>query len=254
MSHSGHSYPVALTAVSYAPWPESTWAGSTLSRSAQRTAGTWQPPLDRPVEEDEVSLAPILGRSVSVIGYGTMGRAQALNLRDSGVTVTVGAREGSVRGELAQNEGFTVLPVAAAVAGGDVVALMLPDEAMAPVFAREVAPHLTPRAALAFAHGFAVAFEEGRGNRGAQAGLAEAGSEELRDSLPVDVMQEIVVGLLKLKPELRDVVAWRFAGIRYGDIALALDSLQQSAMPDFAGADISLGDCRVFVGLVTNGL
>ena len=121
---------------------------------------SWQPPLDRPVEEGEVSLAPILGRAVSVIGYGTMGRAQALNLRDSGVTVTVGARDGSVRGELAVRERFTVLPVAEAVAAGDVVALMLPDEAMALVFARDVAPHLAPGAALAFAHGFAVAFEQ----------------------------------------------------------------------------------------------
>ena len=120
----------------------------------------WQPPLDRPVEEAEVSLAPLSGRTVSVIGYGTMGRAQALNLRDSGVTVIVGARDGSVRGELAQSEGFTVLPVAEAVTAGDVVALMLPDEAMATAFTRDVAPNLGPQAALAFAHGFAVAFDQ----------------------------------------------------------------------------------------------
>ena len=49
------------------------------------------------------------------------------------------------------------------------------------------------------------------------------------DSLPVSVMQELVVGLLKLKPELRDVVAWRFAGIRYSDIALAQGVTQACA-------------------------
>jgi ketol-acid reductoisomerase len=118
----------------------------------------WQPPLDRPLEHDDVSLASLADRRVAVIGYGTMGRAHALNLRDSGIDVVVGARAGSARGALARTEGFPVLEVAGAVAGADVVMHLLPDEAMAAVYAVEIAPHLRPRAALGFAHGFAIAF------------------------------------------------------------------------------------------------
>jgi ketol-acid reductoisomerase len=109
------------------------------------------------VEESDVTLAPLAGRTVAVIGYGTMGRAHALNLRDSGVAVVVGAREGSARGELAVREGLPVHGLAGATAAADVVMLMLPDEAMASVFSAVVAPHLRPAAALGFAHGFAVA-------------------------------------------------------------------------------------------------
>ncbi len=118
------------------------------------------PPPGTVVEAAQVRLDPLRGRTVAVIGYGTMGRAQALNLRRSGVEVLVGARLGSTRADLARSEGFTVLPVATAVAAADPVMLMLPDQAMAVVFAAEVAPHLRPGAALGFAHGFAVAFDQ----------------------------------------------------------------------------------------------
>ena len=67
--------------------------------------------------------------------------------------------------------------------------------------------------------GFSIEFDE---LRPAGEAVGDEDSSGGEDRLPVDVMREIVVGLLKLKPELRDVVAWRFAGIRYKDIALAL--------------------------------
>lgn len=117
----------------------------------------WKPPADRPLSEAEAPVEPLVGRTVAIIGYGTMGRAQALNLKDSGVDVVVGARPGSARGELAGAEGLPVLTVAEATAAADVVMLMLPDEAMAGVFAATVAPALRDQAALGFAHGFAVA-------------------------------------------------------------------------------------------------
>jgi ketol-acid reductoisomerase len=109
---------------------------------------------------DQAELAPLRGRTIVVVGYGTMGRAHALNLRDRRLDVVVGARPGSARGALARREGLTVLPIPEAVASASVVALMLPDEAMAAVFAREVAPRLRPGAVLVFAHGFAVAFDQ----------------------------------------------------------------------------------------------
>jgi ketol-acid reductoisomerase len=112
------------------------------------------------VESDAVDLGPLGDRLVAVVGYGTMGRAHALNLRRSGVTVIVGSRPGSATGAQAEKEGLNVLPVAEAVAAADVVVLMVPDEAMGDVFAADVAPHLKPGTALGFAHGFAVAFDQ----------------------------------------------------------------------------------------------
>jgi ketol-acid reductoisomerase len=116
------------------------------------------PPPGTILAAERAHLGPLRGRTVAVVGYGTMGRAHALNLRRSGVAVVVGARADSPRAELARREGCVVQPVPAAVAAGDVVMLMLPDAAMATVHAAEVAPHLRPGAALGFAHGFAVAY------------------------------------------------------------------------------------------------
>ncbi len=99
----------------------------------------------------------ILGRRVVVVGYGNQGRAHALNLRDRGVAVTVGAREG--RGaERAREDGFDPKPIRQAVDGAQVVALLLPDESLGKVFAAEVAPSLAPGASLVFAHGFSVVY------------------------------------------------------------------------------------------------
>ncbi len=118
----------------------------------------YPPPVGSVIEPQAVDLRPLAGRSVAVIGYGTMGRAMALNLRRSGARVLVGAREGSPRRDLALAERFEVFSPAQATARGDLVMLLLPDEAMAGAFARDVAPHLHPDAVLGFAHGFAVAF------------------------------------------------------------------------------------------------
>ena len=118
------------------------------------------PVLPSVFEEDEVSLDPLQGKVVAVLGYGTQGRAQSLNLRDSGVEVVVGARSESVTGARALDDGMTLLSVADATAAGDVVVFLVPDEAMAGLYERKVEPNLKPDAALAFAHGFAIEFEQ----------------------------------------------------------------------------------------------
>jgi len=118
------------------------------------------------VEADQVDLAPLGDRTVAIIGYGTMGRAHARNLARSGIRVLVGARDGSVRGDLARTEGLEVLTVPEAVMRAGVVMLMLPDEAMAAVYPESIAPHLQPKTALGFAHGFAVAFDQIRPEAG----------------------------------------------------------------------------------------
>ena len=120
----------------------------------------YPPPAGTVVERADVGPGSLGGKVVAVIGYGTMGRAHALNLRRSGVEVVIGARSGSDSGNKARAKGFDVLQVTEAVAAGDVVMLMLPDEAMAQVYARDIAPNLKPAAALGFAHGFAIAFDQ----------------------------------------------------------------------------------------------
>ncbi len=97
----------------------------------------------------------LLSGKVAVIGYGSQGHAHALNLRDSGVDVVIGLREGSPSRAAAEAEGLTVLPPEEAVRGAQVVAFLLPDQVQPAVYG-QVAPHLEPDAALLFAHGFNV--------------------------------------------------------------------------------------------------
>ena len=121
---------------------------------------------------DGVKSASLADKVIAIIGYGTMGRAQALNLVRSGCRVIVGSRQGSATGGRAGREGLTVLPVSEAIAGADVVMLMLPDEAMGAVYAADVAGSLRPEAALGFAHGFAIAFDQIRPEPGRRCFLA----------------------------------------------------------------------------------
>jgi len=100
----------------------------------------------------------LLSGKVAVIGYGSQGHAHALNLRDSGVEVEVGLREGSPSREAAEDAGLTVRPIGEAVRGAQVVALLLPDHVQKGVYDAEVEPSLEPDAAVLFAHGFNVHF------------------------------------------------------------------------------------------------
>ncbi|MGF1510247.1 MAG: ketol-acid reductoisomerase [Myxococcota bacterium] len=99
----------------------------------------------------------IRDRTVAIIGYGNQGHAHALNLRDSGVTVLVGARAGGVSRERAVQAGFQVADAAEVANDADVVMLLVPDEEMPEVFSR-IEPTLRPGHALAFGHGFAIRF------------------------------------------------------------------------------------------------
>ncbi len=125
-----------------------------------KTFSAYPPPLGTVVEASAVNGSVLQGRTLAIIGYGTMGRAHALNLRRSGLPVVVGSRPESSRTALARREGLDVLPIAEAVAAADVVLLMLPDEAMAAVYQQAILPNLKPAAALGFAHGFAIAFDQ----------------------------------------------------------------------------------------------
>jgi len=97
------------------------------------------------------------GQQIAVVGYGNQGRAQALNLRDSGCSVVIGNIRDAAH-EAAERDGFRVLPIAEASAAADVVMLLIPDEVMPPVYAEHVAPGLSPGNLLVFASGYNVAF------------------------------------------------------------------------------------------------
>jgi ketol-acid reductoisomerase len=108
--------------------------------------------------DDDADLSVIQGKKVAVIGYGSQGHAHALNLRDSGVDVTVGLREGSASRAKAENEGLAVATVAEAVKGADVVVILAPDQVQRHIYRDEIAPNLREGAALVFGHGFNIRF------------------------------------------------------------------------------------------------
>jgi ketol-acid reductoisomerase len=107
--------------------------------------------------EEDAQLEDVLGQTVAVLGYGNQGRAQALNLRDSGLEVLVGNVEDAYAQD-ARAAGFAVLPIAEASRRAEILLLLVPDEVMPEVYERDVEPHLRPGALLDFAHGYNVAF------------------------------------------------------------------------------------------------
>ncbi len=100
----------------------------------------------------------LLSGKVAVLGYGSQGHAHALNLRDSGVQVEVGLREGSASAEQAREQGLPVTSFADAVRGAQLVAMLLPDHVQKGVWDADVLPNLEPGAAILFAHGLNVHF------------------------------------------------------------------------------------------------
>lgn len=97
--------------------------------------------------------------TVAVLGYGNQGHAHALNLRDSGMGVVVGARERSEGWRRAARDGFRPVTLREAVRSAACVAVLLPDEVQERVFPEVIGPNLNAGAALVFAHGYTVAFE-----------------------------------------------------------------------------------------------
>ncbi|MBR5950907.1 MAG: ketol-acid reductoisomerase, partial [Actinomycetaceae bacterium] len=108
--------------------------------------------------DEDADLSIIQSKKVAIIGYGSQGHAHALNLRDSGVNVVVGLREGSKSVAKAEAQGLTVLPVAEAVADADVVMILTPDQVQRFVWADEIEPNLKEGAAIFFSHGFNIQY------------------------------------------------------------------------------------------------
>lgn len=108
--------------------------------------------------EKDITTNLLRGATVAIVGYGNQGHAHALNLRDSGVRVVIGARREGRGWRHAESDGFEPLEVADAVGAAQYVAILLPDEVQHAVFANEMAPRLERGTTLVFAHGYGVAF------------------------------------------------------------------------------------------------
>ena len=108
--------------------------------------------------DDDADLSVIQSKKVAIIGYGSQGHAHALNLRDSGVDVVVGLREGSSSRAKAEEQGLKVATVADAVKEADVVMILAPDQAQRGLYANDIEPNLKDDAAIFFAHGFNIRF------------------------------------------------------------------------------------------------
>ncbi|HEY7304260.1 MAG TPA: ketol-acid reductoisomerase [Bryobacteraceae bacterium] len=110
--------------------------------------------------EKDGSLAPLLEKTIAIVGYGSQGHAHALNLRDSGLNVVVGLYPGSKSANKAKAAGLPVLSVADAAKTADVVMILLPDHVQGDVYRNDIAPHMTKGKTLMFAHGFNIHFNE----------------------------------------------------------------------------------------------
>ncbi len=108
--------------------------------------------------DKDADLSLIQRRRVAIIGYGSQGHAHANNLKESGVEVVVGLREGSASWAKAERAGLAVKAVGEAVKAADLVMILAPDEQQGDLYRVDIAPHVKQGAALAFAHGFNIHF------------------------------------------------------------------------------------------------
>jgi ketol-acid reductoisomerase len=110
--------------------------------------------------DDDADLSLLDGKTVAIIGYGSQGHAHALNLKDSGVDVVVGLREGSGSEAKAKEHGLEVLPIADAASRGDLVMMLVPDELHRDVYENEVKDGVAEGNMLLFGHGFSIHYDE----------------------------------------------------------------------------------------------
>ncbi|HEX4808866.1 MAG TPA: ketol-acid reductoisomerase [Bryobacteraceae bacterium] len=110
--------------------------------------------------EKDGSLAPLHGKTIAIIGYGSQGHAHALNLRDSGLNVVVGLPETSKSIAKAKAAGLPVVSVAEASSQANIIMILVPDHLQGEIYRKDIEPHLSKGKTLMFAHGFNIHFGE----------------------------------------------------------------------------------------------
>jgi ketol-acid reductoisomerase len=110
--------------------------------------------------DSDVSLEPLKGKTIAVIGYGSQGHAQAQNMRDSGLNVIVGLRPGGESWKKAKEDGFKVYPISEAAEKGDIIQMLIPDLTQPAVYRDHVAEHMEKGKTLGFSHGFNIHFKQ----------------------------------------------------------------------------------------------
>nr|WP_241635151.1 ketol-acid reductoisomerase [Fusobacterium gastrosuis] len=108
--------------------------------------------------DSDCNLGNLVGKKITVLGYGSQGHAHSLNLKESGMDVTIGLRKGSKSWSVAEEAGFVVKETADAVKLADVVMVLIPDELQADTYKNDIAPNLKKGAYLGFGHGFNIHF------------------------------------------------------------------------------------------------
>ena len=107
-------------------------------------------------KDENISLDPIKDHIIAVIGYGIQGDAQANNMKDSGLNIIIGLKEGGTSWQKAKNDGHEVLSVADACKKADIIHILIPDMIQAKVYKEEIAPNLSEGNALSFSHAAAI--------------------------------------------------------------------------------------------------
>lgn len=108
--------------------------------------------------QSDCDLSKLAGKTVAIIGYGSQGHAHALNLKDSGVDVVVGLRQGSKSWKKAEDQGVKVMTSSEAAKTGDIIMILINDELQADLYKNDIEPNLSSGKTLAFAHGFNIHF------------------------------------------------------------------------------------------------
>ena len=110
--------------------------------------------------DSDISLEPLLNKKVAVIGYGSQGRAQALNMRDSGIDVVVGVREGGKSWKMVKEDGLEPLSIEEAAKEGNVIHMLIPDVVQPEVYKSLIEPNMKPGKVLGFSHGYNIHFRQ----------------------------------------------------------------------------------------------
>ena len=116
--------------------------------------------LNKIFKDKDINYNLLQSKTIAIIGYGNQGKAQALNLKDSGINVIIALRVNSKSIKLAQSDGFQVLSIPKAIQLSDIICILIPDEEIQSTFNNTIKSYLQKGQSLLFAHGYSVFFKE----------------------------------------------------------------------------------------------